>query len=584
MSTIWASVCCIMFQPPPTCHATRVFASIKHLGSLPSIVGALQLQHHSQQSSTELYTANAMHMQAGSGGQPDSSGHPVMGHQAKSGDRTAIGGHSTLGGHSASGGRPEPGCHPVSGGHSASGCHPVSGGNSASGGRPESGCHPVSGVEPRANPKGHPVAGPPPVQIGFKPAAAPAPSSAPGPAPLSRGPFGQLVAYGSIPVSMSPVKPVHLENGQSAAVTGKAPPAGNEVVAWSSQAQVPNTVAAGAAHWNKPAVVKGFRPAAATLTTQRMTVADGKVGQTVTTADSAPKAAAQNKAREPAFVPRDLNAAGPSASSLAQRAAQSQHTLQRPHSALASPTLAASSSLAATLSSTANVQQQRSEPLPSSPLPQQTSSQATAASLQACPGSGQPVKGNPDEHGLAVKGKPNEQPVPMKGNANGQASGSAAAPVQSTLKEQLTPAKGKANQLASGLVAADAAAAAAAAAADQRQVAGNDVASPGTLTVAAPSGQPAADAEAAAQEQGMGCGATSPTLTSAVPKSQRRHLLQQDSSKRRRQACMVHLKAARLDIIKWMRTQHAVGIFLVILSMITQYAVIMETAVGLSPT
>ena len=289
-------------------------------------------------------------------------------------------------------------------------------------------------------------------------------------------------------------------------------------------------------------------------TKQAMSVADSKVVHTGTVTDRLPKAAAVNfevktdaginaKTNMPKadFVPRDLKATGPSASSLARRAAHSQRTLgKRPHSAPTTRALAASNSLPATMSSSAGAQQQRSESPPSSPSPQQTSSLAAAASLQVCPGSGQPVKGNPDR-----------QPVPMKGNANGQASGSAAAPVQHTLKEQLTSMKGKAN---SGLAVASAAAAAVAAVADQRQVAGTAVATPGGLITAVSSDTPIAGVEAADQDLGMMCGATSPTsLTKAAPKTQRRQLLQQDSCKRRKQACMVHLKAARLDAIKRLR-------------------------------
>ena len=449
----------------------------------------------------------------------------------------------------------------------------------------------MSGGNPSGHPLGHPMAGIPPVQTGGNPAAAPSLPSAPGPAPISRSPLEQPVAYGSKAASMPPAKAMHLDNYHSAAVTRKAPLAGSEAVAQSSPAQLPTTVTTNAAaQGNALAGVRGFTPAATNSpkassdakqctataaqipvnpgtstgtnsvgTGKRVTLADGKVGGVETVADSAPTAATQVKATEAAFVPRDLQATGPSASSLAWRAAQSQHALKRPQSAPSTTALPASNSFLAKLSSSANVQQQCSDSFPSSPLPQQTSSLAAAASLQARPWSGQPVKGNLAEHALAMKGKSDEQAVPTKGNADGQ--DPAAAPVQSTLKEQLMPVNGKANDRASGLVAADAAAAAA----DQRQPAGNDIASPGALTVALSSSQPAADAEALNQHKEMECGATSPTtLTKAVPKSQRRHLLQQDSSKRRRQACMVHLKAARLDTIKWLRSQHAVRIFPVI--------------------
>lgn len=67
-------------------------------------------------------------------------------------------------------------------------------------------------------------------------------------------------------------------------------------------------------------------------------------------------------------------------------------------------------------------------------------------------------------------------------------------------------------------------------------------------------------AAASEQHQGVDSAPTSPrTLTSGVPREYRRQLLQQDSSKRRKQACMEYLKAARLDTIKFLRTLIVVG-------------------------
>lgn len=67
-------------------------------------------------------------------------------------------------------------------------------------------------------------------------------------------------------------------------------------------------------------------------------------------------------------------------------------------------------------------------------------------------------------------------------------------------------------------------------------------------------------AAASEQHQGVDSAPTSPrTLTSGVPREYRRQLLQQDSSKRRKQACMEYLKAARLETIKFLRTLIVVG-------------------------
>ena len=442
---------------------------------------------------------------------------------------------------------------------------------------------------------------------------------------------------------MAPTKAVHVSSGRSAGATETTPLVGAEGCSFAdaavhtSAAAADSVAVAQSASPNgssEPALasreqlgVTGFTPASATFpaasrggqkaaataaqtsvkpgmhactistgTRQGVASADGKVGEAVTVADSVPEAAAMSsevkidtklnaKRNKPEadLVRRRLQASGPSASSLARRAAQSQRGPKGPQASPSTAALAAPNSLLAATSSPANVQQQRSESLPSSPLPQQTPALAAAASLQACPGSGQPVIGNPNGQALAVKGNPDRQSVPTKGKADGQALGSAAAPGkrvvflarcarQSTLEEQVTPVIGKANEHASGLIAADAAAVV-----DQKQVAGSDVASPGALTVAVPSVQ-AADGEAVAQDMGM-YNATSPTtLTKAVPKTQRRQLLQQDSSKRRKQACMVHLKAARLDTIKWLRSQHAVGI---LCNLVPDMLVIMEIAAWL---
>ena len=525
--------------------------------------------------------------------------------------------HSVPGLHSVSGARPGPGIHPVSGGHPVSGAHPLPLTH------PASGMHPMSGVQPVMG--AHKVPGRDPTQAGPQPAA---PSSAPGTIPVCRSPFRQPINSETTTGSMARTKAVHLKNDHSAAASHVAPLvdakgrsfAAAAVHSFAAAADAADAAQSGSPNGSSnPALVSreqvgvtGFTPAAATFpaassgaqkaattaaqipmnpgthartittgTRQGVALAVGKVGEADTVADSVPEAAAMSSEAKPDanlnaktnkpeadLVPRGLQATGPSASSLARRAAQSQRALKQPQSPPSTMVLASflqgSNSFPATTSVPANVQQQRPGSLPSSPLPQQTSALAAAASLQACPGSGQPVKGNPDGQALAGQGNPNRQPVPvpMKGDANGQVSASAAAPVQRTLNEQLTPVKGKARESASGVVAADAATAA-----DPTQVAGSDVASPRALTVAVPSGQ-AADAEAVAQDKRMNGAASPTTLTKAVPKTQRRQLLQQDSSKRRKQACLVHLKAARLDAIKWLRSRHAVGTFLVIQSLV----------------
>ena len=441
------------------------------------------------------------------------------------------------------------------------------------------------------------------MQAGSKLAAGPAPSSTPGPSPLCRSSSEQVVASGIKADSRPPTGAVHLGNEHSPAATSAAPSAGVASSAAAglrpSQAGVPDQVSiaqsASPGGVGKPALgsvvhtgVTGSAPVAATLretasdasrqatasaqppskpllpgtcemttgagTQPLVMLAEGGVSQTTdqlnravesqtapaagshnaTAADAAPEAACQSPT-------------GPSATSLARRAAQyCRHKRTQAATVTAAP--AAANSLQNRTGSPASGQHQRSESLPSPPLPRQPLPTAVS-SLQASPQAGQLAITKDLNPGSAVpKTSSTAQPTPAKGPASGLAA------VPEKGGGQPTPENSKANKQASGLAAAD----------DQNKGLESAIASLRIPTTSMPNGLAAADA--VDQHKGVDSAPTSPrlTLTNTVPKAQRRQRLQQDSSKRRKQVCMDHLKDARLATINLLRAQNGVGVLLAV--------------------
>ena len=506
--SVWVSLCSIwaviqasvdsmgrglMFQRPPCCSPTCMFASTKYLWSLPSKQAALPLQHHSQHSTTKSHPPDATPVQAASG------------------------------------------AHPVSGGHAVAGGHPASGD-----------CQ---------------------VQAGSKPATVPAPFSVPRQLPQSfQGVLQQPAALAAA---------THPEASPDA--KGSTPTAAAQTFsklwsdAWKSNVESKRLATVGSRTMGESRAPADSVPeAAATTCEMRMGI---RVNTITSGADVEPRGlsptgpSASRLARGKNFEPKDLSPTRPSASRLTQgadfkprdlshaersaiwlacRAAQSQRPPQSPPTTTAP---AASNSPPARNSLPINAQQQRSQSLPSSQQPQQSSLGAAAS-----PGSGLLVTGNLNGQALAAKGRIDGQSAPAKGNADGQASGSAAAPVGSKAEKHSMPVRGNAGEQTSGQASA------AAATTDQTRALGSASVSPRALTVALSSALPAEDAEAVGQDYNMNCGATSPTvLTWAVPKTQRRQLLQLDSRKRRQQTCMACLTAARHDTLRWLRTQRKVS-------------------------
>ena len=399
--------------------------------------------------------------------------------------------------------------------------------------------HPVSGGHPLL--RGHPASGGPPAsedhqsQAGPKPGTVPAPFSVPEPCQLSqfsRSPLGQPAA---------PAAATYPETSPDAKASTPTVAARTLSKLWTNA-------------WESNVGSK-----------QLATVVSRTVGNSLASADSVPEAAVMSCDKvgmvintnmpEAGGGSTDLSPTGPSASRLAQRAAESQRPTMHPQSAPTTTAPAAPDSLAVRNGLPVNAQQQGSQSLPSSPLPQQPSLGAAAS-----PRSGLLAKGKLSGGVLAAKGCIAGQPAPVEGNADGQASGSAAAPVPGKGTEHVVPARVNAGEQTSGRASAAAAAASAAAAAtDQTRALGSANVSARVLTEAPSSALPAEDAKAVGQDKSMDHGATSPTvLTQAVPNAQRRQLWQSDWI--RQQTCMAHLKAAKHDTLMWLRPPQKVRI------------------------